>query len=100
MKTETIPAKSLLAALALAACWTLSGCESRQEQRALYDAWCKLYGRTDITLAEWQALRENYMLPGGDVKRAADMATAAAVSAGVAAGMSASTSAGSAARGR
>lgn len=100
MKNTTKHTKWLQAVLALALCWTLAGCESRQEQEKLYHAWCKLYNRTDITLDEWQALRENYMLPGGEAKRAADNAAIAAGAAGAAAVMSGAAMGTSAARGR
>lgn len=99
MKTETVersgpsrktgPFRAL--ALALCSAFLFAGCESRQEQAQLYAAWCKLYNRHDITITEWQMLRENYMLPGGDVKRAVDAADTAAAMAGVAAGMAAAS---------
>lgn len=43
----------------------LSGCgDSEQEKHNLYDAWCKLYQRTDISYREWENLKENNLLPG------------------------------------
>jgi hypothetical protein len=67
-----------------------AGCgEKPQERQAIYNAWCKLYDRHDITIDEWQMLRENYMLPGGDAKRAADAANSAASRSAAAMGASA-----------
>lgn len=68
----------------------LTCCESRQDREALYNAWCKFYGRSDISLSEWQMLRENYMLPGGEAKRAADNAAATTAMSAAAIGISAS----------
>lgn len=63
--------------------------ETPEQRAAAYSAWCKLSGRTDITLDEWRILRSNYLLPGMDGKRAAEAAEAASFAAGVAAGAAA-----------
>ena len=63
--------------LALVCIGFLAGCESRQHQQEVYSAWCKYAKRTDLSLTEWQLLREEYLLPGGDAKRGADDAAAA-----------------------
>jgi len=64
------------AILILTLALTLCGCEPmlRAEYERQYNAWCKLYKRTDITFEEWNLLRKNYMLPGGDAMRAAETA--------------------------
>jgi hypothetical protein len=64
--------------------------ETPEQRAAAYSAWCKLSGRTDITLDEWRVLRANYLLPGMDGKRAAEASEAASFAAGVAAGAAAS----------
>lgn len=80
--------------LALAICSALlTGCEPRAKTEATYAAWCKYNKRTDLTIDEWQLLRENYMLPGGDAKRAADDAAAAQATASMAIGISAANAA-------
>jgi len=55
MKNITI---ALICALALTAC------ESIEEQALVYHAWCKTHECKDLTQAEFQALRENHLLPG------------------------------------
>lgn len=62
----------IITIIALALC----GCEPmlRGEYEKQYSAWCKLYRRNDITFEEWNLLRKNYMLPGGDAMRAAEAA--------------------------
>lgn len=93
MKNTSRKTKFTAALLAVSciALFGLTGCESKQDQLALYNAWCKLNKRNDITLSEWQMLRENYMLPGGEAKRAADAANTAAAMSGAAMGMSAAS---------
>ena len=63
--------------------------ESPQQTQAVYDAWCRVNNRRDISLDEWKTLRRNYLLPGMEAKRAAD-AEAAAIAIGVAAASAAS----------
>lgn len=72
----------LITILALSLC----GCEPmlRAEYERQYNAWCKLYQRNDITFEEWNLLRKNYMLPGGEVMRAAEAAENAESMAGAA----------------
>lgn len=68
----------------------LTGCESRQDREALYNAWCKFYGRSDISLSEWQMLRENYMLPGRRGQKGRRNAETATAMSAAAIGISAS----------
>ena len=72
----------LITILALALC----GCEPmlRAEYERQYNAWCKLYRRNDITFEEWNLLRKNYMLPGGEAMRAAEEAEEASSMSGAA----------------
>ena len=72
----------LITILALSLC----GCEPmlRGEYERQYNAWCKLYQRNDITFEEWNLLRKNYMLPGGEAMRAAEAAEEANSRAGAA----------------
>jgi hypothetical protein len=93
MKTikHIIARELMLAAVGGLCLFGLTGCESKQERQALYGAWCKLNNRHDVTIEEWQMLRENYMLPGGDAKRAVDAANSAAAMSAAAMGMSAAS---------
>lgn len=38
--------------------------ESPEKKQSLYDAWCKVNNNTNITFAEWSALRSDGLLPG------------------------------------
>lgn len=74
------------------ACVLLAGCETRDDRAQLYNAWCKLVHRDDITFDEWCRLRDNYLLPGQDTQRAVNAANNAAAISAAAMGMSAARS--------
>ena len=64
--------------------------ESPQQTQAVYDAWCRVNNRRDISLDDWKTLRRNYLLPGMEAKRAADAEAAANIAIGAAAAAAAS----------
>ena len=72
----------LVTILALSLC----GCELmlKSEYERQYKVWLKLYKRDDITFEEWDLLRKNYMLPGGEAMRAAEEAEEASSMSGAA----------------
>jgi hypothetical protein len=66
----------------------LAGCGEKPEKTAmLYGAWMKTHPGHEITPAEWQALREEYMLPGQTRPNTDSGDIALGVAAGTAMGM-------------
>ena len=64
-----------------------TGCEKPAEAQLKYQAWMKVYGVTNLTFAEWDALRGDNMLPGQKPRNSdSDAATGMAI--GIAVGSS------------
>jgi hypothetical protein len=63
--------------------------ESPEQTKAVYDAWCRLHRRQDLSIEDWKMLRGNYLLPGMDAKRAVEAEQSAAIAVGAAAAASA-----------
>lgn len=88
MKTSNTKRIALIGASMLAA--MLAGCGEKPEKTAmLYSAWMKTHPGHQITQLEWQALRDEYMLPGQTLPNTDSEDIAIGVAAGTAMGMSA-----------
>ena len=68
---------------------SFSSCTKEKDQVELYNAWCKLQKRNDVTYHEWTILRENYLLEGQNVEKAVNAANTAAALSGAALGAAA-----------
>ena len=86
MKSEMLRGKKV-GLSALLGALLLTGCESDQKQALLYGAWCKTHECKQLSQAEWQALRQEHLLPGQPADTSGD-----AVMAGVIAGSIAGSS--------
>ncbi|NBZ96871.1 MAG: hypothetical protein EBR40_10675 [Proteobacteria bacterium] len=74
---------------ALSICLIVTGCESHQESQAIYDAWCRMNRRTDLSFSDWSILRNHDMLPGQAEQKAIKEAQAAQMMSAAAIGVSA-----------
>jgi len=63
--------------------------ETPEQTQAIYEAWCRMNNRKDVSLEDWRTMRKNYMLPGMEAKKAAEAESAAAFAIGISAGAAA-----------
>ena len=63
----------------------LAGCESAEKQALLYRAWCKTHECKQLSQAEWQALREEHLLPGQPPDTTGDAVLAGTIAGSIAA---------------
>lgn len=69
----------------------LCGCDEaarQQRDQARFSAWCKVYGNTNLTYAEWADLRNEHLLPGQPPKQdnSGDVALGIAIGGAMSAG--------------
>lgn len=86
MNDEQKPGGRAVVLSALFGAVLLAGCESDEKRALLYGAWCKTNDCGELTQKEWQALREQYLLPGQCRDTSSDALMAGVVAGSIAAG--------------
>jgi hypothetical protein len=61
--------RGILIILAIAAAvgglvWAVASTESESTNKPLYESWCRMTHRTDLSLHDWNELRKHNLLPG------------------------------------